>query len=67
MYFFKKRLNSAVIQKRDIGSTYLLYNGYKFQEVRIQEGMEGKIFGLYVITKKMGPRIHQKRKKKKKK
>lgn len=66
MGFYKKKLRSCVIKRSDIGKRFMVYNGKEMHEVRVQEGMEGTAFGFYVLTKRMGPKIHVKKKNKKK-
>ncbi len=62
-----KKLRNCIIKRSDIGQRFLVYNGKVMCEVRVQEGMEGSLFGLYALTKRMGPKIHLKIKKNKKK
>lgn len=47
------------------GHTFLVYNGRKFDSVRVTPGMFFHKFGEYSLTKKIGYPIHMKKGKKK--
>ncbi len=49
-----------------LGFTFLVYNGRTFQKLIIKNNMVGKKFGEFATTKRIGPKIHESRKKKKK-
>ena len=51
----------------DVGNTIGVYNGQKFVNVLVEDGMVGKAYGTYVIKRVMGVGINDKKKKKKRK
>ena len=55
------------ILNTEVGQIYSVYNGKKFSELLIEEGMVGETFGNYVITRHMGVNIHAKKSKKNRK
>jgi ribosomal protein S19 len=62
-----KKYSSSLIHLKDIGREFVVYTGKMLQKVKVVEGMENTRFGSYILTKKLGPRIHIKKIKKKKK
>lgn len=50
----------------DVGRTVAVYNGQKFTDILVEEGMVGNPYGAYVMSRKMGVNVHVKKRKKKK-
>jgi len=63
-FFLRKK---SYIFMSDVGLKYKIYNGKDYINVLIKEGMVGKKFGNFVLTKILGRSIHLKKKKKLKK
>ena len=55
------------ILSQHVGQVYKVHNGQKFVEVLVEEGMVGKSFGSFSVTRHMGVDIHIKKKKRKSK
>lgn len=49
-----------------LGFSFLVYNGRTFQKVIVTNNMVGRKFGEFATTKRIGPKIHEPKKKKKK-
>lgn len=56
----------SVISAEFLGFAFLVYNGRTFQKLVIKTNMVGKKFGEFATTKRIGPKIHELKKKKKK-
>jgi small subunit ribosomal protein S19 len=56
----------SVVSSEFLGFTFLVYNGRIFQKLVIKTNMLGKKFGEFATTKRIGPKIHELKKKKKK-
>lgn len=56
---------NSVILPEFHGFSFLVYNGHVFQKILIKQEMLGKKFGEFAATKRIGPKIHYPRKKKK--
>lgn len=61
---FKK---NQKIKEGWVGLKLQIYNGKIFQRKRVNLGMVGRKVGEFVLTKRLGGQIHQKKEKKKKK
>lgn len=61
---FKK---NQKIKEGWVGLKLQIYNGKVFQRKRVNVGMVGRKVGEFVLTKRLGGQIHQKKEKKKKK
>lgn len=62
--FFDRNL---VFSKKDLNNMYLVYNGKKYYNLKIDLKMLGFKAGQFVLTKKIGSKIHKKDLKKRKK
>ena len=49
-----------------LGFSFLVYNGRMFQKIIVKNSMVGRKFGEFATTKRIGPKIHESNKKKKK-
>jgi len=63
MKFFRK---NQVIPEEWVGEKIFVYNGIRFQRKTVTMGMVGLKIGSFIWTKRTGPQIHQKEKKKQK-
>lgn len=48
-----------------LGFCFLVYNGHVFQKIIVTNNMVGRKFGEFAATKRIGPKIHVQKKKKK--
>lgn len=64
MKFFNK---NSIISKDLVGEKIYVYNGKVFQRKTVVPGMVGFKVGEFILTKKIGSKIHTKDLKKKKK
>lgn len=58
---------NSVIPESYVGKEVKVYNGNRFISLEIMRRMVGCKFGEFVVTKKLGKAIHNKKKKKKNK
>jgi small subunit ribosomal protein S19 len=56
----------SCISSEFLGFSFLIYNGHVFRKVVVKNNMIGKKFGEFATTKRIGPKIHEPKKKKKK-
>lgn len=57
----------SYISSEFLGFHFLVYNGHVYQKIIVNEDMIGKKFGEFAATKRIGTKIHDVKKKKKKK
>jgi len=54
-------LRRALITPNLLGKRVAVYNGFKFISFIIKDWMIGQPFGVFSLTKKLGQKIHQKK------